>query len=294
MKPRLFDKIGIDSENLRWELLGDIENGAGGLYSTTEDNLRLGILYLNGGLWNGERILAQDYVQQAMEKQNDTANWPDSYAADNFCGYGYQMWMCRPEKSCRMDGAGGQYVLLFPKQEMAVAIHEIIQRPDAPHHIMSAVFECLLPYLKPEAIEPDVSEAMKLKLRLDTLSFPRPWRRAIPDLARRISDKIFKVTQGNVSLRNTFAMPGLTEEMKDSWEFFSLQFNAGECRLDIWKNGQNIPVDIGIDGTSRRSRVTDKLPDIVYCSGVWLDECTFEISSRFIEEMRKKDPDEFY
>ena len=42
LKPRLFDKIGIDADNLRWMTMPDgMEIGGGGLYATTEDNLRL-------------------------------------------------------------------------------------------------------------------------------------------------------------------------------------------------------------------------------------------------------------
>lgn len=40
------------------------EMGGGGLFSTTEDNLRLMKLYANGGVWDNERILAEDYVKR--------------------------------------------------------------------------------------------------------------------------------------------------------------------------------------------------------------------------------------
>ena len=72
LKPRLFDKIGINADNLRWiNTVDGYECGAGGLFATVEDNLRLIKLYADGGVWNGERILAEDYVKKATSKQND-------------------------------------------------------------------------------------------------------------------------------------------------------------------------------------------------------------------------------
>ena len=49
------------------------EMGGGGLFSTTEDNLRLMKLYANGGVWDNERILAEDYVKRATSLQNESA-----------------------------------------------------------------------------------------------------------------------------------------------------------------------------------------------------------------------------
>ena len=66
LKPRLYDKIGIFSDNHMWLTMPDgIEVGGGGLFATTEDNLRLMKLYADGGVWEGERILAADFVERA-------------------------------------------------------------------------------------------------------------------------------------------------------------------------------------------------------------------------------------
>ena len=102
LRPRLYDKIGIFSDNHVWICMPDgCEAGGGGLFATTEDNLRLMKLYADGGIWDGERILAPDYVERATTLQNESAteevNNPP--AKDNFVGYGYQIWMCRP-KGC--------------------------------------------------------------------------------------------------------------------------------------------------------------------------------------------------
>ena len=127
LRPRLYDKIGIFSDNHVWICMPDgCEAGGGGLFATTEDNLRLMKLYADGGIWDGERILAPDYVERATTLQNESAteevNNPP--AKDNFVGYGYQIWMCRPKGVYRADGAMGQFTIVAPKQDMLIAITE--------------------------------------------------------------------------------------------------------------------------------------------------------------------------
>ena len=96
LKPRLYDKVGILSDNHRWMKMPDgMEVGGGGLFATTEDNLRLMKLYADGGVWDNERILAEDYVKRAVSLQNESATEAkgNPEARDNFGGYGYQIWM---------------------------------------------------------------------------------------------------------------------------------------------------------------------------------------------------------
>lgn len=42
--------------------------GATGLYIRTEDMVKLGVLYLNKGLWKGERIVSEDWIDISLEK----------------------------------------------------------------------------------------------------------------------------------------------------------------------------------------------------------------------------------
>lgn len=76
-----------------------MEVGGGGLFATTEDNLRLMKLYADGGMWNGERILSEDYAHKAVSLQNESATEAigNPEASDNFLGYGFQIWLCQPK-----------------------------------------------------------------------------------------------------------------------------------------------------------------------------------------------------
>lgn len=89
LKPRLYDKIGILSDNHRWLYMPDgLEIGGGGLFATLEDNLRLMKLYADGGVWDGEQILAPEYVKAAISLQMSLPSEArvNPPAKDKFCG----------------------------------------------------------------------------------------------------------------------------------------------------------------------------------------------------------------
>ena len=123
----LFDLIGIDAQNVMCRRGADGTClGGMGMFTTTEDNLRLMKLYLNGGVWNGVRLLSETFVHDATTERMDT--WPahahTPYIYDNCVGYGYQIWMCRPEGSYRADGAFGQFSVVVPSLDLIVSINE--------------------------------------------------------------------------------------------------------------------------------------------------------------------------
>lgn len=127
LKDRLFAKIGIDYENLTWFKAPDGTTFApGGLHCTTEDLLRLMRLYLHKGNWDGEQILAEEYVELATSKRIDSSNI-FGYAeqdrfSDNVFGYGYMMWMSHDDFGYRAEGAYGQFGIVIPKLDMIIAI----------------------------------------------------------------------------------------------------------------------------------------------------------------------------
>jgi CubicO group peptidase (beta-lactamase class C family) len=115
LRPRLFDRIGIDEGRLKWICLPDgSQIGAGGLYAAAEDSLRLMKLYLDGGVWEGERILAEDYVKQATTKQIDNRGH----------GYGFQIHMGSRKGSYYGSGALGQTAIAVPDLDMIIVFYQ--------------------------------------------------------------------------------------------------------------------------------------------------------------------------
>jgi CubicO group peptidase (beta-lactamase class C family) len=87
------------------------------VWTSARDLARLGLLYLNDGLWNGERILPEgwrDYVRR---------HGPAQPAAGN--GYGASWWTFAPEEVLPADaflanGNRGQYVVVIPSRRLVI------------------------------------------------------------------------------------------------------------------------------------------------------------------------------
>lgn len=106
LQERLFDPMGIT--DIHWETCpAGIEKGGWGLYIRPEDMAKLGQLVLDGGVWNGQRLLSEEYLRTAT-----TAHAAPPPELGDF-DYGYQIWVGRKSPSFLFNGMLGQNVLGF-------------------------------------------------------------------------------------------------------------------------------------------------------------------------------------
>ncbi len=114
---RLFEPLGI--EQPKWdENPQGISLGGYGLYLKTEDIAKFGQLYLQNGVWNGKRLIPEEWIAQATSKQVSNGSDPTK---DWDQGYGFQFWRCR-HGAFRGDGKDGQFCIVLPEQNAVVAI----------------------------------------------------------------------------------------------------------------------------------------------------------------------------
>ena len=114
LQEKLFDAMGI--RQFCWETCPmRIEKGGWGMFLLQEDAAKIGQLILNGGIWNGERLVPEAYIR-------DMCAWhSDPPAALGRHGYGYQCWPWEREGSVRLSGLFGQNVLVVPDVDMVIA-----------------------------------------------------------------------------------------------------------------------------------------------------------------------------
>ena len=77
LTPRLFDEIGINGERFVWLKWPNGLDAEPATFSTTEDNLRLALLYMNGGSWNGRQLVDPDYIKEALSVQIENEYAPE-------------------------------------------------------------------------------------------------------------------------------------------------------------------------------------------------------------------------
>ncbi len=286
LTPRLFNKIGIDPENLRWACMPDgIEVGGGGLYATTEDNLRLLKLYADGGVWEGERILAEDYVKLATTNQNDSASEAavNPPATDNFLGYGFQIWMCKPNRAYRADGAMGQFTIVLPEQDMLIAITETAPGAHWAQNTLDLTWEFVEKVTSAEALPENEAAYQKLQQRLGRLNIGNPPYQPDSPMAAQISGKTIRMKSG---VFTPFGGNFMNGEGPDPIKSFSLDFDVYGC---VWSfetiSGRKESLRVSTSGT-RFSNLVGKTEDctqLCLCDGWWPQENVFELHSRWVE-----------
>lgn len=116
LKPRLFEPLGIadpvwDRCPLGYSL------GGSGLRLKTAQSLPFGQMLLQGGEWEGKRIVSADWIRESTAFQIATDNCGFFY--DKSLGYGYQFWVAR-EGAFRASGAHGQGCFVLPHRNAVI------------------------------------------------------------------------------------------------------------------------------------------------------------------------------
>ncbi|MGB5497984.1 MAG: serine hydrolase [Maribacter sp.] len=131
LKEQLMDKIGA-STTWRWHgyehawteidgiqmksVTGGGHSGAG-IFISTEDMARFGLLFLNNGKWIDQQIISQEWIQKAIEPSTPNVN------------YGYMWWLNKkgdrhwedlPESMYYAAGFGGNFIVLDRENSVVV------------------------------------------------------------------------------------------------------------------------------------------------------------------------------
>lgn len=112
---RLFEPLGMRTAVLETDPSGTFVGSSLG-FASGRDWARFGLLYLNDGEWNGERLLPEGWVEEAVT--------PTPGSRD---GYGAHWWLNRggefpelPADAYRAAGFDGQYVLVVPSRNAVI------------------------------------------------------------------------------------------------------------------------------------------------------------------------------
>lgn len=237
LTPRLFDEIGIDANRFVWLKWPNGLDAEPATFSTTEDNLRLALLYMNGGRWNGKQLVSPEYIKEALSVQIENEYAPEQ--KDGKCGYGYQLWACSMPGVYRFDGAQGQYGIIWPEKKIVVAVHEGAIAPYGPQRTLDVIYEELLLKMADEPLEENEKEYLQLLENEKNMEF-------MPDKPNEITPDIdfsgrYIVTEGNPTPWLGLAPPGggdmfalyRAKDKKGELEQFTLKINTDRCIFEV-------------------------------------------------------------
>jgi CubicO group peptidase (beta-lactamase class C family) len=258
---RLFRKIGIDPDHFVWLKFPNRVDAEPGTFARTEDNLRLAMLYSNGGCWNGEQILDREFVQSALSIQVKNPYAPEQ--KDGRCGYGYQLWACSIPGVFRFDGGQGQYGMIWPEKDLVVAIHEGALLPFGPQKTLDTLYDHLLLLMQNEPLEPRQEDYNAL-LQLESSVKLRPDEPNTLGLNRMFSGS-YQITNGDFDPWISVAPPG-SGDLFAAFRSSSKDVRISTFELDVSDEALIVILDTGAkfsaswDGSLTRRFIDSPFP----------------------------------
>jgi CubicO group peptidase (beta-lactamase class C family) len=268
LQPRLFEPLGIAPP--RWETCPKGVNAGGwGLNLKTEDIARFGQLYLQKGLWGGQRLLPATWVEQASAFHSDnshreTPDWQQ--------GYGLHFWLCR-HGAYRGDGAFGQYCIVMPAQEAVLAITSGVRDMQA---VLDQVWAHLLPAMGAEPLPEDPAAQSALAERLAGLAVHPPQGAPVSPIAAEIAGQRWLMDDGAPGIKSmAFGLQAdaCTLAVRDRAGLHQVT-----CGLGAWREGTTT-LDIAATRTLPRGAIERP----VAASAAWVDEHTLALKLCFYE-----------
>lgn len=115
-RKQLFDRIGMTRTIAETDWQGNFVLSSQ-VWSTARDLARFGLLYLNDGMWNGERVLSEGWVRYVTT--------PSGPQPEGAFGYGATFWLLNrspgvPADSFAAFGNRGQYVVIVPSRDVVI------------------------------------------------------------------------------------------------------------------------------------------------------------------------------
>ncbi len=267
LQPRLFEPLGIETPVWESNRRG-INLGGTGLRIRTGDLAKFGQLYLQRGVWNGQRIVPEEWIEDATRAHIDNGDNPES---DWNQGYGFQFWRCR-HNAYRGDGAFGQFCVVLSEQNTVLAMTSGTYDMQG---ILNAVWEQLLPGIKTETLPEQVHETEVLQERLAHLQLPllSGIQEAEPVLAERIAKRTIQLEPNKLHLKEV----SFTFEPDEC--IFTARDDQGRehvihCGRTAWLPGESM--------LSQRNTPSPETFRVAACGG-WVDDHTFVMNWQYIE-----------
>lgn len=170
-----FSILGI--KGMIWDLSPEGMNaGHGGVKINVEDILKIGILYMNGGVWNGKRVLSKEWCDRAIgftKTLNNQGPYAFHWTAHNN-GAAYTA-----------GGSYGQTLCIVPELNMTIAV-----TAGTTGDVYEVLYDNLIaPSLKDKALKAELSK------RAETLNLQKTPAKTASPVGELVDDVVFTASE---------------------------------------------------------------------------------------------------
>lgn len=112
-----YENSWVTIDGLKMQSISGGGHSGGGMFINTKDMARFGLLFLNNGNWNGEQLLSEELIEEALKPAAANSN------------YGYMWWLNRkgsrhweniPEHVFYAAGFGGNFIIIDQQKDLVV------------------------------------------------------------------------------------------------------------------------------------------------------------------------------
>ncbi len=133
-----YENAWVNIDGLKMQSVTGGGHSGGGLFISTEDMARFGLLFENKGMWNDNRLLSEEVIKEAMVPSTPNLN------------YGYMWWLNKPGDRQWKDlpdhlyyaaGFGGNFIVIDSERDLVVVTRWL--EPSRIESFINQIYEAL-------------------------------------------------------------------------------------------------------------------------------------------------------
>jgi len=255
----LFKPLGIRDVAWPADPEGLDNAGWGSLRMTPHDMAKIGLLYLNRGLWDSTQVISSEWIDGALTKH---VTLPDDAGID---GYGRNWWIASSFNAYSAQGRGGQRIWVAPRQNMVVVLTGASDEEGVQLKRTTLLVSYILAAIEADgAIPSDYDAHAMLESKVAAVGSPRALdggkSSELPDMADLVSGKTYILES------NSYGLATFSVVFADADEAL---LRVSLATYDTDEN-PDLELRVGLDGACRISPGRFGLPATM--TGYWDDD----------------------
>lgn len=278
LKPRLFDPLGIT--DVTCAIRGGYELGAFGFKLTTDGMARFAQFVLQRGMWNGQRLLGEQWFDKATAKQIGTLGGVYDGKKDWAAGYCYQYWrMEKDDTAFRADGACGQFAFFIPRHD---AIVITTAGTGLTQGMVDTIWETIVPAMSETTLPQNPADERALTQKLQSLQIMTFFPGRSDENDKRFHGRTYTAEQEIPGIAGLFGGFGLRMGVQEKLSAMTFAFDGDVCTLHCLESGAEKAVRIGLAGDF----ITESTDGSLYAGvGRWRAPNAFEAEIRSMDSV---------
>jgi len=117
-----YENSWVNIDGVKTQSVSGGGHNGGGIFISSEDHARFGLLFLNKGVWNGKRIISKEWIEKSISPSNTNPEYGYMWWINSRLGEDYQTtdWKNVPTNIFYGSGFGGNKVIIVPDENMVI------------------------------------------------------------------------------------------------------------------------------------------------------------------------------